>query len=77
MSYNVKKRAKVSHFSSKRKQRMVCLVSDEEKQIIDDYLKRYNINNKGRWFREVLLTFIHKNIEDDYPTLFKEHDMRR
>ena len=27
--------------------------------------------------RETILMFIHKNMEEDYPTLFGEHDMRR
>ena len=61
----------------KRKQRIVCLMSDEEMRIVDHYLARYKITNKSRWFRETILGFIHKNMEDDYPTLFCEHDMRR
>ena len=42
MANNVKKRVKVPASTPKRKQRMVCLMSEE-----------------------------------DYPTLFNEHDMRR
>lgn len=56
---------------------MVCLLSDEEQRIVDGYLKRYKISNKSRWYRETILSFIHKNMNDDYPTLFNEHDMRR
>ncbi len=56
---------------------MVCLLSEEEARIIDRYLKHYQITNKARWFRETVLTFIHQKMEEDYPTLFKEHDMRR
>ena len=37
----------------------------------------YQIKNKARCLRETILAFIHQNMEDDYPTLFKEHDMRR
>ena len=37
----------------------------------------YKITNKSRWLRETILMFIHKNMEEDYPTLFGEHDMRR
>lgn len=61
----------------KREQRMVCLLSEEEQRIVDRYLERYKITNKSRWFRETILKFIHKNMEEDYPTLFGEHDMRR
>ncbi len=60
-----------------RHSRIVCLVSDEEMKIIDDYLKKYKISNKSNWMRETLLSFIYKNLDEDYPTLFGEHDMRR
>ena len=60
-----------------RHSRIVCLVSDEEMKIIDDYLKKYRISNKSNWMRETLLSFIYKNLDEDYPTLFGEHDMRR
>lgn len=60
-----------------RHQRVVCLVSEEEMRIIDDYLKKYRITNKSNWMRETLLSFIYKNLDEDYPTLFGEHDMRR
>ena len=60
-----------------RHSRIVCLVSDEEMRIIDEYLKKYRITNKSNWMRETLLSFIYKNLDEDYPTLFGEHDMRR
>ena len=41
------------------------------------FLEKYKITNKSRWLRETILMFIHKNMEEDYPTLFGEHDMRR
>ena len=68
-----KKRKKVPVSDPPRRQRMVCLMSEEEVRIVDRYLKKYQITNKARWLR----AFIHQNMEDDYPTLFKEHDMRR
>ncbi len=69
--------AKATPLEPKREQRIVCLMSDEELRIVDRYLAKYKITNKSRWFRETILGFIHKNMEDDYPTLFGEHDMRR
>ena len=56
---------------------MVCLMSEEELRIVDRYLDKYKITNKSRWLRETILMFIHKNMEEDYPTLFGEHDVRR
>ena len=77
MANTVKKRVKVPSSVPKRRQRMVCLMSEEEVRIVDAYLKKYKISNKARWLRETVLAFIHENMEEDYPTLFKEHDMRR
>ena len=78
MANTVKKRDKVPTSVPKRKQRMVCLMSEEEVRIVDSYLKKYKITNKGRWMRETLLSFIRRNmVEEDYPTLFNEHEMRR
>ncbi len=72
-----KRRKKVPSSTPPRKQRMVCLMSEEELQIVNRYLKKYQIRNKARWLRETVLSFIRQNMEDDYPTLFNEHDMRR
>ena len=77
MTNTVKKRDKVPASVPKRKQRMGCLMSEEEVRIVDSYLKKYKITNKARWLRETVLTFIHQKMEEDYPTLFNEHDMRR
>ena len=60
-----------------RHERLVCLVSEDEMRIIDSYLRKYKIANKSRWMRETLLAFIHQNLDQDYPTVFNEHDMRR
>ena len=62
---------------TKRERWMSILLSDDEQLIVDRYLEKYKITNKSRWLRETILMFIHKNMEEDYPTLFGEHDMRR
>lgn len=77
MTNTVKKRDKVPSSAPKRRQRMVCLMSEEEVRIVDNYLKKYKITNKARWLRETVLAFIYQKMEEDYPTLFNEHDMRR
>lgn len=60
-----------------RSNRMVCLLSDEERDFIERYLRKYKITNKSRWMRETLVSFIYQNLGNDYPTLFDERDMRR
>ena len=77
LEHSGKKRKKVPVSNPPRRQRMVCLMSEEEVRIVDRYLEKYQITNKARWLRETVLAFIHQNMEEDYPTLFKEHDMRR
>jgi hypothetical protein len=72
-----KKCVKSSAAGSKRLLRMTCLMSEDEQKIVDRYLEKYKITNKSRWLRETILTFVYKNMEEDYPTLFGEHDMRR
>ena len=49
-----------------RHSRVVCLVSEEEMKIIDDYLKKYRITNKSNWMRETLLSFIYKNLDEGF-----------
>ena len=61
----------------KREHCMSILLSEDEQQMIDRYLDKYKITNKSRWLRETILLFIYKKMEEDYPTLFGEHDMRR
>ena len=60
-----------------RNQRYSFLVNSDEKQTIENYLRKYKISNRSRWMRETLMTFIIKNLDQDYPTLFDEQEMRR
>ena len=63
--------------SSTRVERYSFLVNPDEKQMIENYLRKYKIRNRSRWMRETLITFIIKNLDQDYPTLFNEQEMRR
>jgi hypothetical protein len=60
-----------------RNERYSFLVNADEKQTIENYLRKYKIRNRSRWMRETLVTFIIKNLDQDYPTLFNEQEMRR
>lgn len=77
MRKDAKKRVKVLPSEPKRHHRMICFVSEEEQQIVNRYLEKYKITNKSRWLRETVLMFVYQKLEEDYPTLFGEHDMRR
>lgn len=60
-----------------RVHKVTFMLNDEEQKAVDRYLARYNIENKSRWYRETILSHILKTLEEDYPTLFKETEMRR
>jgi hypothetical protein len=77
MGTNDRKRVKAPANLTKRQQHITCSLSEEEMLIVDRYLNKYKIENKSRWMRETILQFVYKNMQEDYPTLFGEHDMRR
>lgn len=52
-------------------------LNDEEHKLICSYLKKYKISNKSRWFRETIISHVLKQLDQDYPTLFGENEMRR
>lgn len=60
-----------------RSNRLTILLSDREQRLIDEYLKKYKIQNRSKWIRETLILFILQKMEQDYPTLFSENEMRR
>ena len=62
---------------SVRNERYSFLVNSTERQTIENYLRKYRISNRSRWMRETLITFIIKNLDQDYPTLINEQEMRR
>jgi hypothetical protein len=64
-----KKQLRIHHVAFK--------LNDTEYRAIQRYLDKYKITNKSRWCRETLLFHILRTLEEDYPTLFSENEMRR
>lgn len=62
---------------AKRKSRFTFLVNEEEKRIIEGYLRQHRIENRSNWMREQILRTICKSLDEDLPMLFSEHEMRR
>lgn len=52
-------------------------LSKDEYGLICAYMKKYKITNKSRWLRETVIAHVLKNLDQDYPTLFGENEMRR
>ncbi len=46
------------------------LFNKRELKAIDNYCKKYAINNRSKFMREAIITSILKKFDDDYPTLF-------
>ncbi len=60
-----------------RVHKVTFMLNDEEHKVVKRYLSKYKISNKSRWYRETILSHILRTLEEDYPTLFKENEMRR
>jgi len=70
-SYKIQGRTKT------RTKKAEFMLNDEEYGLIHFYLKKYKITNRSRWFRETVLNHVLRNMDQDYPTLFEENEMRR
>lgn len=60
----------------KREHRIVISLNDKEKIVLDNFCKKYKIEKKAKFVRETLFTAILKRLDEDYPTLFDEKEMR-
>ncbi len=60
-----------------RKQRITFMLNEKEYNVINNYLIKYKISNRSQWYRETLIAHILSKLEQDYPTLFGENEMRR
>lgn len=60
-----------------RDKQLYFSLSSEELGLISVYMKKYKITNKSRWMRETIIGHVLKTLDQDYPTLFDENEMRR
>ena len=60
-----------------RDRRVSFMMNDDEYNAVERYLSKYKITNKSNWYRTTILTHVLKMMEEDYPTLFNENEMRR
>jgi hypothetical protein len=52
-------------------------MNDPEFKVLDRYCTQYKISNRSRFIRESLMKFmLSRLVEEDYPTLFGEKEMR-
>lgn len=53
-----------------RKHKITFMLNDKEMQAIENYLSRYRIKNKSRFYRETIVRHILKQMEKNTPELF-------
>lgn len=53
-----------------RKHKITFMLNDKEMEAIENYLSRYRIRNKSRFYRETIVRHILKQMEKDTPELF-------
>ncbi|MDR2388625.1 MAG: hypothetical protein LBD89_02425 [Tannerellaceae bacterium] len=68
---------KVDRIKQLRIHNITFRLTGSERNMVEGYIRKYKITNKSRWYRETILFHILKTLEDDYPTLFNENEMRR
>jgi hypothetical protein len=72
-----RQKEKLPKKNEKREHRIAFMLNDKEHNAIERHLRKYKIKNKSMWFRHTILAHVWKVMEEDYPTLFNENEMRR
>lgn len=63
--------------SLKRENKANFTLNDKEYAMMKQYLEKHKIENQSRWIREVVMSYLWKKTEEDYPTLFNENEIRK
>ncbi|MBR1564125.1 MAG: hypothetical protein IJ650_02130 [Paludibacteraceae bacterium] len=53
-----------------RRNRLAVLLNDSEQRALDNYCRKYNIQNRSKFIRETLMKNILHRFDTDSPTLF-------
>lgn len=61
---------KISEIKTKRQHRRTISFNDKEIKVIEQFIDKYKIKNKSKFFRESIITTILQKAEEDHPTLF-------
>ncbi|MEI7675300.1 MAG: hypothetical protein WCJ03_00855 [Bacteroidales bacterium] len=63
--------------SLKREQKVTFSLNEKEYNMMRQYLEKHKIGNQSRWTREVVMSYLWKKTEEDYPMLFSENEIRK
>ena len=61
----------------KRENKVTFSLNEKEFNMMRQYLDKHKIENQSRWMREVVMSYLWKKTEEDYPTLFNENEIRK
>ena len=61
----------------KRSHQISFMMNDTEFKAVQRHLKKYKISNKSNWYRRTILAQIWQKMQEDYPMLFDENEMRQ
>jgi hypothetical protein len=71
-----KKRKKTDQPKLPRVHRITFMLNNEEYKALLNHFSKYKVENRSRWYREIIFTHVLRTLEEDYPTLFNESEMR-
>jgi metal-responsive CopG/Arc/MetJ family transcriptional regulator len=54
----------------KRVHRRVLTFNYEENSVVENFLKKYGVQNRSKFFREAIVTAVLQKLEQDHPKLF-------
>ncbi|MDR1582558.1 MAG: hypothetical protein LBS55_04745 [Prevotellaceae bacterium] len=54
----------------KRQHKHTISFNDREFKVIGQFMNKYKIKNKSKFFREIIIATILQKAEEDHPTLF-------
>lgn len=55
-----------------REHRHFFMLNEKENKALNRYISKYNVKNKSKFIREVLMTAVIRKLEEDSPTLFDD-----
>ena len=53
-----------------RSRRKVILFNERELSLIDQYSKKFSVRNKSAFMRDIVISHILEQLDDNYPKLF-------
>lgn len=72
-----RKKSEKRSSKQERPHKLHITLSDREYELMCAHLEKHRIQNKNRWARETILSALWKKLEDDYPKLFDDIDLRQ